>query len=105
MVVIDARKAKLGLDHPDTLLSMANLSSTYNKQGRLNDAESLLALAVKSMVQVLGAEHPTTCSFMEQYKDILSKLESQPNVPLVCHLLHRLLQHFSNPAFSSGTPF
>ncbi|KAJ5460953.1 uncharacterized protein N7458_002505 [Penicillium daleae] len=32
---------KLGVDHPDTLTSMANLASTYWNQGRWEEAEQL----------------------------------------------------------------
>jgi len=32
-VVLEKRKQVLGDDHPDTLLSMANLACTYGNQG------------------------------------------------------------------------
>ncbi|KAJ5946981.1 hypothetical protein N7454_003820 [Penicillium verhagenii] len=31
--VMETRKAKLGVDHPDTLTIMTNLASTYRNQG------------------------------------------------------------------------
>jgi hypothetical protein len=34
-------QTKFGADHPDTLTSMANLASTYRKQGRWEEAEKL----------------------------------------------------------------
>ena len=37
--VMNAFKAKLGSDHPHTLISMGNLASTYWNQGRLDEAE------------------------------------------------------------------
>jgi hypothetical protein len=36
--VTETRKSKLGEDHPDTLTSMANLVSTFSKQGRWDEA-------------------------------------------------------------------
>ena len=39
--VMNARKAKLGSDHPDTLTSMSNLACTYQNQGRWDEAEQL----------------------------------------------------------------
>ncbi|KAL4774447.1 hypothetical protein BDW60DRAFT_214958 [Aspergillus nidulans var. acristatus] len=47
-----------GPEHPSTLTSMANLASTYRKQGRWNEAEKLEVQAV------LGAEHPSTLTGM-----------------------------------------
>ncbi|CAI4216051.1 unnamed protein product [Parascedosporium putredinis] len=39
--VMEMRKVKLGDDHPNTLTSMANLTSTFQGQGRLEEAEKL----------------------------------------------------------------
>jgi uncharacterized protein YpmB len=39
--VLDIRKRVLGLEHPDTLTSMANLASTYSAQGQWKKAEEL----------------------------------------------------------------
>jgi hypothetical protein len=36
---MDMRKKLLGAEHPDTLISMANLASIYRDQGRWNEAE------------------------------------------------------------------
>ena len=38
---METRKRVLGLEHPDTLTSMANLASTYWNQGRWKEAEKL----------------------------------------------------------------
>ena len=39
--VMDMRKKLLGAEHPDTLICMANLASTYKDQGRWIEAEQL----------------------------------------------------------------
>ncbi|KAF8621797.1 hypothetical protein AX15_007476, partial [Amanita polypyramis BW_CC] len=41
MYVVQARKAKLGAYHPDTLDSMANLAATYMNQGKWDKAEKV----------------------------------------------------------------
>jgi hypothetical protein len=74
--VTNVRKAKLGLDHPDTLMSMANLAITYFKQGRLDEAEPLLATAVKKMQKVMGSQHPTTRNF-DYSLDLVFKAKQQ----------------------------
>ena len=38
---LDVRKKLLGAEHPDILISMANLASTYSSQGKWNEAEQL----------------------------------------------------------------
>jgi hypothetical protein len=35
------RKKLLGAEHPHTLLSMANLATTYSDKGKWNEAEQL----------------------------------------------------------------
>jgi hypothetical protein len=54
----------LGVEHPDTLLSIGNLAHTYNNQGQYHDAEELLAQVVKIRARVLGSDHPHTLSGM-----------------------------------------
>jgi hypothetical protein len=39
--VMETRSRVLGAEHPDTLLSMGNLASTYRKQGQWTEAEKL----------------------------------------------------------------
>ena len=39
--VMKLRKRLLGVEHPDTLISMENLAATYRKQGRWNEAKTL----------------------------------------------------------------
>ena len=56
---MDMRKKLLGAEHPDTLLSIENLASTYKNWGRLNQVE-LLKIQVMDMRK--KAEHPDTPS-------------------------------------------
>ncbi|KAK3351884.1 hypothetical protein B0H65DRAFT_419806, partial [Neurospora tetraspora] len=60
--VMETRKAKLGADHPDTLTSMANLTFTWNSQGRHEDALALIQDCVKARQRILGPKHPKTPS-------------------------------------------
>ena len=39
--VLDARKRILGLEHPNTIIAMANLSVTYSSIGKYTEAETL----------------------------------------------------------------
>jgi tetratricopeptide (TPR) repeat protein len=58
----ELRREVLGLEHPDTLTSMASLASTYRNQGRWKEAESLFVQVIETRkrVPVLGEEHPST---------------------------------------------
>ncbi|KAK4241610.1 hypothetical protein C8A03DRAFT_30191 [Achaetomium macrosporum] len=58
------RRAVLGLEHPDTLTSMANLASTYLNQGRWKEAEALGVQVMETKKRVLGLEHPDTLTSM-----------------------------------------
>ncbi|KAJ7496449.1 kinase-like domain-containing protein [Mycena latifolia] len=55
-----ANKKALGEDHPDTLLTMAELVHILPGLGRAKEAEELGVTAIKKMKQVLGEDHPHT---------------------------------------------
>ena len=54
------RKRSFGAEHPDTLLSMESLASTYLSQGKWNEAELLKVQVLDMRKKILGAEHPGT---------------------------------------------
>ncbi|KAK3984258.1 hypothetical protein QBC44DRAFT_301710 [Cladorrhinum sp. PSN332] len=62
--VIKTRKTKLGVDHPDTLTSMANLASTFWNQGRWEEAEKLEVQVMETSKTKLGVDHPDTLTSM-----------------------------------------
>ncbi|KAF8311017.1 putative kinesin [Amanita rubescens] len=62
--VMNALKAKLGLDHTDTLISMGNLASTYRHQGRLDEAVKLQMDVMNGFKAKLGSDHPDTLNIM-----------------------------------------
>ncbi|KAE9369693.1 hypothetical protein N431DRAFT_547106 [Stipitochalara longipes BDJ] len=62
--VLETRERVLGAEHPDTLLSMGNLASTYWDQGRWEEAEALEVEVLETSKRVLGAEHPDTLTSM-----------------------------------------
>lgn len=64
MRVVGALKTKIGADHPDTLISIGNLASTYSGQGRWAEAEQLQVQVVKMQKTKLGADHPDTLTSM-----------------------------------------
>jgi hypothetical protein len=61
---MDMRKKLLGAEHPDTLISVANLATTYWNQGRWNEAEQLDIQVMDMRKKLLGAEHPDTLRSM-----------------------------------------
>ncbi|KAH7409693.1 hypothetical protein BKA64DRAFT_693472 [Cadophora sp. MPI-SDFR-AT-0126] len=56
----EIEKRELGADHPDTLISMGNLASTYCNQGRWDDAEALEIQVLETRKIKLGVDHPDT---------------------------------------------
>jgi tetratricopeptide (TPR) repeat protein len=60
MQVMETRKRVLGEEHPSTLISMADLASTYRNQERWKEAEKLFVQVMETRKRVLGEEHPDT---------------------------------------------
>jgi serine/threonine protein kinase len=58
------RKAKLGPDHPDTLVSMNNLAVAYQASGQLGKAMTLLVETLEKMKAKLGPDHRETLNSM-----------------------------------------
>jgi hypothetical protein len=50
----------LGQEHPDTLISMANLASKFWNQGRWDEAEALELQVMETRKTKLGVDHPDT---------------------------------------------
>jgi hypothetical protein len=61
---MEARKAKLGDDHPSTLTSIGNLASTFWNQGRWEEAEQLQVQVMVMSLMKLGEDHPSTLTSM-----------------------------------------
>lgn len=64
MQVTETRKRVLGEEHPSTLISKANLASTFSKQGRWKEAEKLEVQVTETTKRVLREEHPDTLTGM-----------------------------------------
>jgi hypothetical protein len=62
--VLETRKRVLGADHPDMLISMAKLASTYRNQGRWDAAEELEVQVMETRKKKLGADRPSTLTSM-----------------------------------------
>jgi hypothetical protein len=60
--VMETSKTKLGVDHPDTLRSMANLAFTWESTGQHTKAIDLLRICLVKQQRVLGPAHPHTVS-------------------------------------------
>ncbi len=60
IAAFEMKQKIFGLEHPDTLISMANLAATYWNQGRWDEAEELEVQVMKTRIRVLKAEHPDT---------------------------------------------
>lgn len=60
--VMGANKMVLGEEHPDTLISMANLAFTWKSLERNKDAIGLMEKCFRLQKVRLGSDHPDTVS-------------------------------------------
>ncbi|KAJ7671107.1 hypothetical protein B0H14DRAFT_2657462 [Mycena olivaceomarginata] len=58
------RKKLLGDNHPNTLITMGNLSMTYQQLGNLQRAEEHQTIVLREQKFLLGDDHPDTLSIM-----------------------------------------
>ena len=56
--------------HPDTLLTMSNLASTYDRQGLRREAQVLFMQCFEKRKIVLGENHPDTLDTMNKLRMI-----------------------------------
>jgi hypothetical protein len=61
-------KKKLGVDHPDTLTSIANLAFTWKAQGRCAEAVVLIRQCVQQRQRVLKVSHPNLKSALATFE-------------------------------------
>jgi len=64
---MEKSKHALGVEHPDTLRSMANLAVTYSRQGLWEEAEALEVVVMDKRKHALGEEHPDTLTSMANF--------------------------------------
>jgi tetratricopeptide (TPR) repeat protein len=62
--VMDMMKRTLGKEHPDTLISMGDLASTYWKQGMWKEADELQVQVMETTRMALGKQHTNTLTIM-----------------------------------------
>ena len=61
---METRKTVLGPEHPSMLTSLANLTLTYQDQGRWTEAEKLKIQVMETRKTILGPEHPDMLTSM-----------------------------------------
>lgn len=66
--MIKARKRVLGIEHSDTLTSMANLAYALNSQGQYQEAIEMLGSVTELRRKVLGSSHPSTITSLNMLK-------------------------------------
>ncbi|KAJ7857521.1 kinase-like domain-containing protein [Mycena leptocephala] len=62
--IVLKREESLGTDHPDTIIAMLNLASTYHRLGIYERAAELQVRAIDKRRKILGPAHPDTLTAM-----------------------------------------
>jgi 5,10-methylenetetrahydrofolate reductase len=66
---METMKKVLGAEHPDTLISMANLAHTLRAQGDNQSAYALMDECASISHRILGPNHPYTVDRENMAKD------------------------------------
>jgi hypothetical protein len=61
----------LGPEHPNTLISISNLGSVLDNQGKYEEAEAMHRRDLLGLEKVLGPEHPDTLTSVSQLGSVL----------------------------------
>jgi eukaryotic-like serine/threonine-protein kinase len=83
------RRRILGDEHPDTLLSIRNLSVLLQSQGKLSEAEPFCREALEKTRRVLGEDHPAT---LVSINNLGSQLQQQARLDEAEPLLRESLE-------------
>ena len=68
---LEEEEEKLGLDAPETLISVNNLGELLYAQGKLEEAEVLFRRALEGSERVLGVDHPDTLTSVNNLGTLL----------------------------------
>ncbi|KAJ7765237.1 P-loop containing nucleoside triphosphate hydrolase protein [Mycena metata] len=74
VTVLEKQTQLLGENHPDTLLTMSNLASSYSNLGEHQKAKELQVIVPEKWKQVLGDSHPDTLLTMGNLASSYSNL-------------------------------
>ncbi|KAJ7754810.1 hypothetical protein B0H16DRAFT_1458849 [Mycena metata] len=93
--VLQKQKQFLGEDHPDTLLTMGNLASSYSPLGEHQKAQKLKSVVLEKQKQLLGEDHPDTLFTMgnlaNSYLDLGEHQKAQELMSVVLEKRKQLL--------------
>ncbi|TPR03470.1 hypothetical protein CAN33_000295 [Aspergillus niger] len=70
LLIVEENKKEFGMEHPETLESLASLSSTYCSQNRLLEAEKLDLLVMTTRKRLLGTRNRLTLTSMVNLSSI-----------------------------------
>src|SRR6266480_17767 len=68
--VLESRQKVLGMEHPDTLMSIYDLAKLLSSQSRRVQAAISFERAVAGFTRVLGPNHPTTVACQKDYSSL-----------------------------------
>ena len=68
-LIAEQREEKFGEEHPETLISLANLAVTYKDQGRWKEAENRLLQVVEKIQKVSGEDDIETLAMKSNLAD------------------------------------
>lgn len=91
---LEIREQALGPQHPDVGNSLHSLGVFYKDQGEDARAEALFRRALAIRLEALGADHPETIQTLQQYSEVLRKMNRESEaVEVETRLLPGHMEH------------
>ncbi|CAG8001826.1 unnamed protein product [Penicillium nalgiovense] len=72
-IVLGYREKVPGLENPDTLISVNNLSTVLAQKGKYEEAEAMSRHALRDQEKLLGLQHPDTLTSVSNLGSILTR--------------------------------
>ena len=70
--MLQAREKALGPEHVDTVISISNLVTVLERQGKYEEAEAMYRRALEGYEEVLGLEHVGTLTSVNNLGTVLA---------------------------------
>jgi hypothetical protein len=90
--VLATRQKILGLEHPDTIMTLHNFACALHAKGQTEEALQLSLQATQLAEKVIGLNHPHTIVYLERLEsfcEITGRIQDASSVRQKLDLIHK----------------